>query len=101
LQRAYKWLARYRNDESAALEDKSRAPHTHPNRVEPTVTEALLMVRKAHPHWNARKVLVWLAMAQPTLELPSASTVSAPQYRTNIFTHSPSVNTPLTSAIRR
>jgi transposase InsO family protein len=74
---AYKWLGRYREEGPSALEDRSRAPHTHPNRVEPTVAEALLMGRKAHPHWGARKVLVWLAKTQPMLELPSASTVSA------------------------
>jgi putative transposase len=74
---AYKWLARYHAEGPGGLEDRSRAPHTHPNRVEPIVAEALLMGRKAHPHWGARKVLAWLAKTQPKLELPAASTVSA------------------------
>jgi transposase-like protein len=32
---ACKWLARYRSDGPVALEAKSRAPHTHPKRVDP------------------------------------------------------------------
>ena len=74
---AYKWLARYEVDGPGGLVDRSKAPHSHPNRVDAVVTEALLMARKAHPHWGARKIVAWLAKAQPRLELPAASTVSA------------------------
>src|SRR5215510_12809936 len=74
---AYKWLARYQSEGPSGLEDRSRAPQTHPNRVDGVVAEALLMARRAHPHWGARKVLAWLAKTQPKLGLPVASTVSA------------------------
>lgn len=74
---AYKWVARYRTDGPAGLADKSRAPLTHPMRLDGVVVEALLEARRAHPHWGARKVLAWLARKQPALECPAASTVSA------------------------
>jgi putative transposase len=74
---AYKWLARYRVEGPAGLEDRSRAPHSHPSRVEPHVLEALVQARRAHPHWGAQKILAWLGRKQPEVTLPAASTVSA------------------------
>lgn len=74
---AYKWVARYNMDGPAGLADKSRAPLTHPARLEPVVVEALLEARRAHPHWGARKVLAWLVRKYPDFDSPAASTVSA------------------------
>lgn len=74
---AYKWVARYDEEGPGGLTDRSRAPITHPSRVEPAVVEALIQARRSHPHWGARKLLAWLAAKQPRLELPVASTVSA------------------------
>ena len=73
---AYKWVGRYSADGPAALGDRSRAPHSHPSRVEPAVVEALVQARRAHAHWGARKILAWLARKEPELTLPVASTVS-------------------------
>ncbi|WP_205624775.1 IS481 family transposase [Vulgatibacter incomptus] len=74
---AYKWVSRYQADGPGGLEDRSRAPLSHPSRIEPMVVEALLTVRRAHPHWGPRKILAWLGRKQPQLALPSASTGSA------------------------
>src|SRR5579859_4502008 len=74
---AYKWVGRYEADGPSGLEDRSRAPHEHHQRVDPVVIEALLMARRAHQHWGSRKILAWLSRKQPTLSLPAASTVSA------------------------
>lgn len=74
---AYKWLARYNAEGPSALSNRSRAPHTHPRRVEPVVIEALLQARRSHPGWGARKILAWLAREKPELELPCASTANA------------------------
>lgn len=74
---AYKWLSRYQEHGPGGLDDRSRAPITHPQRVDAVVAEALLMARRSHPHWGARKILAWLAAKQPHLKLPVASTVSA------------------------
>jgi transposase InsO family protein len=69
-------VGRYHADGPAALEDRSRAPHSHPSRLEPVVIEALVQARRTHAHWGARKILKWLARKQPELALPAASTVS-------------------------
>ena len=69
-------MGRYNEDGAAALEDRSRAPLSHPSRIDPVVLEALVQARRAHPHWGARKILAWLARKQPAFPLPVASTVS-------------------------
>ena len=74
---AYKWVSRYLVGGPGGLEDRSRAPREHHQRVDPIAVEALLMARRAHPHWGSRKILVWLSRKQPMLSLPAASTVSA------------------------
>lgn len=74
---AYKWVARYNEEGPGGLADRSRARITHASRVEAAVVEALLQARRSHSHWGARKILAWLAIKQPRLELPVASTVSA------------------------
>jgi putative transposase len=74
---AYKWVARYNADGPAGLADRSRAPLTHPTRLDGIVVEAVLEARRAHPHWGARKILAWLGRKQPQFESPAASSVSA------------------------
>jgi putative transposase len=73
---AYKWVARYRDEGPAGLEDRSRAPLTHPYRLESAVIEMLVQARRAHPNWGARKVLAWLTRKHPSLSPPAASTVN-------------------------
>jgi transposase-like protein len=80
---AYKWVARYNEEGPSGLVDRSRAPITHPSRVDAAVIEALIQARRSHPHWGGREILAWLAVKQPRLELPVASTVSA------LFAHEP------------
>jgi putative transposase len=74
---AYKWVARYTAEGPSGLDDRSRAPLTHPHRVDSVVVEAILAARRSHPHWGARKILAWLGRKQPRLPLPVASTASA------------------------
>lgn len=74
---AYKWLARYNELGPSGLCDRSRAPLSHPSRVDGIVLEALLQARRAHEHWGARKILAWLARKKPELDLPVPSTVNA------------------------
>jgi putative transposase len=73
---AYKWVGRYQAEGPSGLQDRSRAPHEHPCRVEPVVVEAVLQARRSHPHWGARKLLAWLDREQPGLALPVPSTVN-------------------------
>lgn len=76
----YKWLNRYRNGGLEALQDRSRAPKTIPHRTPEPVAQALVELRKTHPRWGARKLLVVLEGRRPDLAerygLPAASTTT-------------------------
>src|SRR5881397_3494898 len=56
----YKWVRRYEADGAGALEDRSRAPHAHPNAVRENIVEAILAIRRRHPRWGPRKLQVVL-----------------------------------------
>ena len=47
----YKWLARYDEGGVQGLEDRSRAPHAHPNAIALEVKAMLLEARRQHPSW--------------------------------------------------
>ena len=71
----YKWLRRYEVAGAGALEDRSRAAHSHPNTVGDPVVQAVLAIRRRHPRWGPRKLRVVLKRQQPRLPLPAASTI--------------------------
>lgn len=71
----YKWVRRYDADGAAALEDRSRAPHVHPNAVPAHLIQAIVGVRRRHPRWGPRKLKVILERQQPRLALPATSTI--------------------------
>ena len=71
----YKWVARYETDGVAGLEERSRAPVSHPHAVADHVVEKILRIRKKHPRWGPRKVRVLLQRHYPQLALPAASTI--------------------------
>ena len=60
-----------------ALEDRSRAPRSHPHAVPAEVMQLLVAARKKHPRWGPRKLLVVVQRQHPRVELPAASTVGA------------------------
>ena len=45
----YKWLARYKQDGIAGLQDRSRAPKRHPNQTAAATEERILALRQARP----------------------------------------------------
>ena len=71
----YKWVRRYEADGVAALEDRSRAPHAHPNAVVEHVAEAVVAIRRQHPRWGPRKLKAVLKRKHPRMLLPAASTI--------------------------
>ena len=71
----YKWLSRYQTHGAAGLEDRSRAPHHHPHRVEPAIERLILAARTDHPTWGPRKLLAWLERRHREAPWPAASTV--------------------------
>ena len=71
----YKWLRRYEVDGAAGLEDRSRAPHSHPNALADDVVQVVLALRRRHPRWGPRKLRILLKRERPHCLLPAASTI--------------------------
>jgi len=71
----YKWVRRYEADGVAALKDRSRAPHVHPNAIREDIVQAILAIRRQHPRWGPRKLKVVLSRKRPRTLLPAASTI--------------------------
>lgn len=71
----YKWRRRFVEQGMAGLVDRCRAPHSHPQQVDPACLEAVLASRQAHPHWGARKHRRILQVRHPQQAWPAASTI--------------------------
>lgn len=71
----YKWLERYETDGVDGLRDQSRRPHDSPQATDPELIDALLVQRRRHPRWGAKKLLAIAARRAPAAAWPSRSTV--------------------------
>ena len=71
----HKWLARYRSEGIAGLEERSRAPHGNPRAMASDVIEAVVAVRLRHPTWGPDKVKAYLERTAPESSWPSASSM--------------------------
>ena len=69
----YKWLGRWTSGEELA--DRSRRPHSSPERTEASIEERILAVRDAHPAWGARKIA--RCLEDDGVACPAHSTVHA------------------------
>lgn len=67
----YTWLGRAAAGEELA--DRSRRPHTSPERTEAAIEQEVLAVRDAHPAWGARKIV--RCLERNGLTSPVSSTV--------------------------
>ena len=72
---AYKWVDRYQADPAAGLADRSRAPKAHGRAMADRVRDAILALRRAHPHWGPKKLRAILRERQPQDVWPAASTM--------------------------
>ena len=59
-QTGYKWIERYEGNGLEGLQDRSRAPHAHPNEVAGAVEDRIVGVRAKYPLWGARKIRAYL-----------------------------------------
>jgi transposase InsO family protein len=71
----YKWIERYLRSGPAGLEERSCKPQRSPNATAQEIVTAILEVRRHHPSWGGKKLLVLLHQAHPRWELPGRSTV--------------------------
>ena len=55
-QTGYQVLRRYRQAGDEGLEERSRAPHRHPNQTAAQIEEQVLGLRRAHMRWGPRKL---------------------------------------------
>jgi transposase InsO family protein len=71
----YKMVKRFRRSGWSGLEDRSRAPHHHPNAVSELVECGVVAARQAHPRWGPKKLKVWLQRREPDIQWPAVSTI--------------------------
>lgn len=71
----YKWVRRYESEGPPALQERSRAPHSHPNATSSDIVQAILTIRRRHPRWGPRKVQVVFQRQRPHAVVPAASTI--------------------------
>jgi transposase InsO family protein len=71
----YKWVERSESGGVAALRDQSRRPQTQPTATDRRLVDALVAVRRRHPRWGAKKLLVLARRPDPGAAWPSRSTV--------------------------
>lgn len=71
----YKWVKRFEEQGRDGLVDRSRRPSTSPTRTPDETTEAILLLRKRHPLWGAKKLVWILERRHPEIDWPSRSTV--------------------------
>jgi transposase InsO family protein len=73
-QTVHAWLARYEADGLEGLADRSHRPAWCPHQMSGVVEALVLELRRAHPYWGARRIVVELARRKVD-PLPSESGV--------------------------
>lgn len=69
-----KWIRRHAEYGMAGLDDRSRAPLTHPNAVEAWRCEQLVQLKLERPSWGPKKLLDLLRARHPEQRWPADST---------------------------
>jgi transposase InsO family protein len=73
-QTVHGWLRRYASDGLGGLADHSSRPLSCPHQMPPEVEARIVEMRRAHPGWGPRTILVWLDRAGVS-PLPGRSSV--------------------------
>jgi putative transposase len=72
----YKWLAQYEAAGILGLQDRSRRPHHHPHAIAPTLVDAILAMRRRHPHWGPKKLRTLARRHDAEAPWPAESTIA-------------------------
>lgn len=100
----YKIFNRYKDFGLDGLNDRSRRPYRHANRLPFQVERVIVSVKREHPSWGARKVRDKLVGDLPMIHPPARSTVHAVLDRHGLVTrrkrrrHNKAQGTPLVHA---
>jgi transposase InsO family protein len=73
-QTVHEWLRRYALDGLGGLADHSSKPLSCPHQMAPELEARIVEMRRAHPGWGPRTILVWLDRARVS-PLPGRSSV--------------------------
>jgi putative transposase len=76
-QAGYELLRRVYREGESGVEERSRAPHSHPNQTPAEVYEQVLEMRRAHPRWGPRKLKERLERDDGETRWPAVSTIGA------------------------
>lgn len=71
----YKWVKRFEAEGFPGLEERSRRPERCSHETAIEITESVLEMRRKHPYWGAKKLLVILKKRYPKVTWPARSTV--------------------------
>lgn len=73
----YKILNRYKQSGLEGLEDRSRRPYRHGNKVPFQVERTILQIKREYPTWGAPKIREKLIRQYPIIPAPAKSTIHA------------------------
>ena len=73
----YKLVSRYREVGIQGLEERSRRPYRHANKLPYQVERTIVGIRKKHPSWGATKIREILTREYPVIKAPAPSTIHA------------------------
>ena len=82
----YKIFNRYKDSGIRGLEDLSRSPYRHPNKLPFQVEAAILRVKREYPSWGAPKIRDKLLKLFPMIKPPATSTIHAVLDRQGLVT---------------
>ena len=71
----YKWLARFREQGTAGLRDRSRRPHAHPWAVSVDIALEVIRIRLRTPSWGPYPIRCELLGRYPAGQVPSERTI--------------------------
>lgn len=73
----YKIFNRYKHSGLQGLEDRSRRPYRHANKLPFQIERAILKIKREYPSWGAPKIRDKLIKLYPMIKPPAKSTVHA------------------------
>jgi transposase len=82
----YKLVNRYREVGIEGLEERSRRPYRHANKLPYQVERTIVGIRKKHPTWGATKIREILAREYSVIKAPALSTIHAVLDRNGLIT---------------